>query len=345
MTTRYSCAFNGTCELDPNGQYASEEECLLNCESTPDKDINYLILQYAPRGLSFLAPSDQVETIRRLTGVVFPRDEVQIISESLDTLDWRFLATTALSEWVAEELDIPAFLVIDVLDARETDEWWPLQEIPEAIPFLREADQAVRFIIRGHEEIQELWDTMDALQLYEFAIPFLDLDELKYGDIVEFSEMGFAGLTIYDGHGLLKLVNGRLPPSIIINDFPTTTYFRSAILRDARVWLDVSEFVLGEEAEEEDVKGYYITMIPARNEGGDIIYIYTSNIQTLRRRWNEGGVLSFESSGMTFNLDKVENPELSLFDWISLDEWIQEGDGEDYDEYEPTDEQLRGGDD
>jgi len=286
-----------------------------------------------------------VETIRRLTGVVFPRDEVQIISESLDTLDWRFLATTALSEWVAEELDIPAFLVIDVLDARETDEWWPLQEIPEAIPFLREADQAVRFIIRGHEEIQELWDTMDALQLYEFAIPFLDLDELKYGDIVEFSEMGFAGLTIYDGHGLLKLVNGRLPPSIIINDFPTTTYFRSAILRDARVWLDVSEFVLGEEAEEEDVKGYYITMIPARNEGGDIIYIYTSNIQTLRRRWNEGGVLSFESSGMTFNLDKVENPELSLFDWISLDEWIQEGDGEDYDEYEPTDEQLRGGDD
>lgn len=345
MTTRYSCAFNGTCELDPNGRYTSEQDCLRNCDSTPDKDITYLILQYAPRGLSVLAPSDQVEIIKRLTGVVVTRGDVSIISEAIDQLDWRFLVTTALSEWVAEELDIPAFLVNDVLEARETGEWWPLQGIPEAIPFLREADQAVKFIIRGDYEIQEIWDTLDSEQLYEFAIPFLDLDELRYGDVVEFSEMGFAGLTIYDGHGLLKMVNGMVGSSILINDFPTTTYFRSAILRNARVWLDVSEFVLGERSEEEEVKGSYVTMIPARNEGGDTIYIYTSNVTSLRKRWGLGGVLSFESSGDTFGLEKVENPELSLFDWISLDEWIQEGEGEEYDEYEPTDEQLRGGDD
>lgn len=328
---RYSCAFNGTCEPDPNGQYASEEECLLNCESTPDKDINYLILQYAPGGLSTLAPSDQVEVARRLTGVVFDRNYVSVIVEALANLDWSFLAKTVLRDWVIEELGIPESILTQVLEARASGDWRPLRDSVEAIPYLREADQAVTLTVQASLATYLGWNDMTTEQLNALALPSLNFDLMRYGDIVGFRAIEIPYnklLTVYDGKTFLKIVGWRLPDTILVNDFPITTYFRTALEHLDTVWLDPTEFVLTEG--EELVSGNLVKLVAINEDGDESLNIYTTRSRRLRRRWVKGEVMRFESSGRGMVSEEINilDPDRSLFDVVAVEEWYKGDDEE-----------------
>jgi hypothetical protein len=83
--SRYSCAFNGTCEQNEKGQYATLEECEEDCSGRPSADLSYIMYQYAPdTAVQDLAPHDQREVLRQLTGVTIDEEEeVAALLESL----------------------------------------------------------------------------------------------------------------------------------------------------------------------------------------------------------------------------------------------------------------------
>jgi hypothetical protein len=75
-TGRYSCSLRGQCEVDPEGPYTSEQECLNDCQSTANRDTTLVSLSYAPAEASYvLAPSERVELLRQLTGIEVPKEQ------------------------------------------------------------------------------------------------------------------------------------------------------------------------------------------------------------------------------------------------------------------------------
>jgi hypothetical protein len=90
--SRYACAFNGTCEPNPNGAYESLEDCQKECASISNKDVQDLIYQYSPYEALQLAPSDQQRIINRLTrianfgGLSVSPDEAPAVLQALEAM-------------------------------------------------------------------------------------------------------------------------------------------------------------------------------------------------------------------------------------------------------------------
>ena len=89
---RFTCSFAGQCEPNTYGEYASEEECRVDCQGIPNKDLRYSIYEFAPAEARYLAPTDQVEIVKRLTGVVLTVDEAADTLDMLGRQAWDELA-------------------------------------------------------------------------------------------------------------------------------------------------------------------------------------------------------------------------------------------------------------
>jgi hypothetical protein len=84
MAEHYSCNYSGHCEPDEYGIYPSFAECQDACRSQSEKEMLYLIHEYDLESAKLLTPSDQVQVLRRLTGVtVHPLDAREIIDAIL----------------------------------------------------------------------------------------------------------------------------------------------------------------------------------------------------------------------------------------------------------------------
>jgi len=70
----YSCNLSGACETNEVGIYRSLEECQARCQGSPlsgyEKEMAYIAISYDPEQALSLAPSDQVEYLRREFGIV-----------------------------------------------------------------------------------------------------------------------------------------------------------------------------------------------------------------------------------------------------------------------------------
>lgn len=77
----YSCNTRGRCEPDRRGRYQTAAECERDCESVHQRDLLLLTMSFDPTLASGLAPSDQVEVIYKITGVVL---EPELAAEVLD---------------------------------------------------------------------------------------------------------------------------------------------------------------------------------------------------------------------------------------------------------------------
>jgi hypothetical protein len=64
----FQCSFGGNCEYTANGTFPTEQDCLEDCQATDQKELLYAINGYDFEGAQQLAPSDQIEIIRRVYG-------------------------------------------------------------------------------------------------------------------------------------------------------------------------------------------------------------------------------------------------------------------------------------
>jgi hypothetical protein len=294
MQDRFSCAFNGTCEPDLTGSYASEAECQADCRSVEDKDINYLILQYAPLGLESVAPSDRAEVIRRITGATISRSYSLTISMLIEHQNWTSLSRfPQFRPWLSEMFHIPIPILHDVLQARQFNKWEDLISVPEAAPFVREAGYAPVFKIpigAVSADMRIEWSVLTPEQLEDLARPYLDLKSLARGDVVHFEDVigrDNTGRVIYDGKHLSPLdlsfdIGGSIPKTFLINDFPTTVYFKYALPASYWVYLDPTEFKV------EDIKsiGVDLALLTLRSVDGGVLYIYSTAVEDQLGRWN-----------------------------------------------------------
>lgn len=81
---RYSCNFKGDCEEDANGRYISRENCQRRCRGKEQKEVSYSVFEYAPQEALQLAPSDQQEITKRLTGLSLTAADTRELFSVLD---------------------------------------------------------------------------------------------------------------------------------------------------------------------------------------------------------------------------------------------------------------------
>jgi hypothetical protein len=81
--SRYHCSLSGTCEEAEEGTYESLSECEEKCTGSTEKEIDYLVWLMAEGDPLSIAPSDQIEMVRRLLGVQVPPRDAQHILEIL----------------------------------------------------------------------------------------------------------------------------------------------------------------------------------------------------------------------------------------------------------------------
>ena len=90
--SRYACNLSGECEPSEQGEYVTFDECQSQCRGTPSKDLRYSIYQFVPKEAAYLAPSDQTETLYRLTSVRVAPEEAAEILNLIDAADWDALS-------------------------------------------------------------------------------------------------------------------------------------------------------------------------------------------------------------------------------------------------------------
>jgi hypothetical protein len=78
----YACNFHGHCEVDDEGAFDTQELCEHQCEGSEQVDTQYTLAEAL-----HLAPSDQVEVVRRLTGITVPRGRVRRAVRGLVALE------------------------------------------------------------------------------------------------------------------------------------------------------------------------------------------------------------------------------------------------------------------
>jgi len=145
---RYSCGFNGQCEANPYGEYASLTQCLHQCQSISNKDIQDLIYQYSPLEAIHLSPTDQRRIINRLTNNLLhphPNDLVSVL--------------TALS--LLPEQGISALISIPAT--------WPYMESLYSFDEIVEAHYETGDMI-AYERLNELLEAVDYNYLYHSAL-------------------------------------------------------------------------------------------------------------------------------------------------------------------------------
>jgi alpha-tubulin suppressor-like RCC1 family protein len=73
---RFSCTFSGHCEPDPYG-IDDQNTCQETCTARDDKETLYLTYSYLPEEALSLAPSDQVDLVRRISGTTLTTSEAR----------------------------------------------------------------------------------------------------------------------------------------------------------------------------------------------------------------------------------------------------------------------------
>jgi len=102
--TRFACSLDGNCEVDEEGNYLTLGECQDQCLPTQlPLDVAYTVLSFIHEEALHLAPSDRVEAVYQLTGVIVPVEDTRRILRALIDTDLDTLADyPILYHWVEE---------------------------------------------------------------------------------------------------------------------------------------------------------------------------------------------------------------------------------------------------
>ena len=84
VPTRYSCSLAGACEEDPYGSYDTIQACSPRCKSQANKDVKYLLASFSLDGIMALAPSDQLNVLRKQYNI--PTADTLLVAQVLREL-------------------------------------------------------------------------------------------------------------------------------------------------------------------------------------------------------------------------------------------------------------------
>ena len=283
MTERYACNYNGKCETDSHGEFTTLSECQEVCQGVDNKDLHYLIGEYAPRNGMNMAPSDQVELVRRITGFAPASSEAAVILLEIGLRDYEDLA-----------------LRDDLLP-------WLRRTHPYALRFAIPAGSLEPGVIAAY-------DTYNESQLTSLAVENgINLSLLDYGDIVSFEDIPLEqgkylmretnGLIRIAYHGLTRSNNP--PPTVSINNFPRTDYWRYA-LPGNRVALNIDWHWNDAVVEQLEIRLWKVEV------GG--YRIFTHDLERLRNNWLR--LQGLENEGLGFYYISPwtrENPPKDLY--------------------------------
>ena len=101
---RRSCNFAGQCEPDDEGRFPTQAACSQACYPRPQKEVNYLIQTLNPQ-TEYLAPSDAMEVMLRLTGVRVPMEAAKRLLARINERDYAALIAddTKLLAWIVRD--------------------------------------------------------------------------------------------------------------------------------------------------------------------------------------------------------------------------------------------------
>jgi len=255
VALRYSCNYAGECEVDDQGEFASEAACLVNCAAQEAKEINYLIFEYDWEAARVLAPSDLVAVVRRITGATIARGEVRCIFEAMILQDYELLALVdVLLPWIRRVH--PYSLLFEV----------PIGSLsPEQVvtfPILSDVDITALVVAQGLPLANLIRG--DVVRLMD--IPVNQGRYVSYNSASELVER-----TAYQGYARGSVY--------AINNFPRVDYFRYTLLGNAVVFRKegLAQFA--------DLP---VTRITSKVWAlkADLYTIYTKDIEALRIEWN-----------------------------------------------------------
>ena len=106
LRPRYSCSLAGNCEVDNDNGYLTSVQCNDSCHPTVlPLDVVYNILDYMQEEALLLAPSDRVEAVHQVTGVVVPSEDASVILRALIDIDIQVIARyPVLYRWAEENI-------------------------------------------------------------------------------------------------------------------------------------------------------------------------------------------------------------------------------------------------
>jgi hypothetical protein len=106
--SKYSCSFRGQCESDHKGRL-TREQCERECTALPDRqmvDVALEVLTYDYELALQAAPSDRVQVVRRLTGLVVDSEQSWDTLMALKYSNYLYLLSLAGGrEYLAGQLD------------------------------------------------------------------------------------------------------------------------------------------------------------------------------------------------------------------------------------------------
>ena len=93
MYHRFSCAINGQCESNAEGEYQSLFQCRQQCQPHPlVPDLADITYEYAPGAALGLLPRDQVRIVKKLTGMKVLPTEASRVLQALEDFPTRGVA-------------------------------------------------------------------------------------------------------------------------------------------------------------------------------------------------------------------------------------------------------------
>jgi hypothetical protein len=298
---RFACSFGGQCEITPYGPYTTEEECRAECWGRSARDLSYLIYEYTPEELLYLAPSDQREILHRIY-----REDPEVADVALQVIQrYGEVPLGYQAHWIVVVRDWLGPLVRGsqaeqigrILEERQA--WVSnLMSFPDLAPWLRRVRcRAPMFLVT--RDMAPGPGTSE--EMTRIALEELDV-KLVYGDMVRFSALVTSeidegdidqGVMFWNGEMLLY-PNGpeEMPLDIVLNRVPCALYWNEALWGIQTFWLDTTSLVREHAIIEmsychlSDMEGPY--PIYSIREGSRVYRIHVLDTGTLERDWATG---------------------------------------------------------
>lgn len=118
--TYHNCNLRGVCEANSYSGYPSREACQANCSNVnldpQEREMAFITLSYDPELSLTLAPSDQVQYLRREYGITVSVEEATQIASALYSNDYLGLYRVGMDEYLKSEAKRVPPRELDALD-------------------------------------------------------------------------------------------------------------------------------------------------------------------------------------------------------------------------------------